>query len=37
VFKKGAVCRIDIDALQLSSPGTLRWFLTPRILRSIRK
>ncbi len=36
-FKKGAVCRIDVDALPPSGPGDLRWLLTPKILRSIRK
>src|SRR4029077_16511769 len=36
-FKKGAVCRIDIDSLPPAGPGTLRWFLTPRILKSIKK
>jgi phosphohistidine phosphatase len=36
-FKKGAVCRIDIDALPPTHPGDLHWFLTPRILRSIKK
>ena len=36
-FKKGAVCRIDVDALPPRGPGTLRWLLTPRILRSLRK
>ena len=36
-FKKGAVCRIDIDAIPPSGPGDLRWLLTPKILRSIRK
>ena len=36
-FKKGAVCRIDVDALPPTSPGTLRWFLTSRIMRSVRK
>jgi len=36
-FKKGAVCRIDVDALPPSGPGELRWLLTPKILRSIRK
>lgn len=34
-FKKGAVCRIDIDAWPPSEPGTLRWFLTPAILRAL--
>ena len=36
-FKKGAVCRIDVDALPPSGPGDLRWMLTTKILRSIRK
>lgn len=36
-FKKGAVCRIDIETLPPAGPGTLRWFLTPKILRAIRK
>lgn len=32
-FKKGAVCRIDLDALPPSGPGALRWLAPPRILR----
>ena len=36
-FKKGAICRIDVDSLPPAGPGKLRWFITPRILRSIRK
>jgi phosphohistidine phosphatase len=36
-FKKGAVCRIDVEALPPSGPGDLRWLLTPKILRAIRK
>ena len=36
-FKKGAVCRIDVDELPPSGPGELRWLLTPKIMRSIRK
>jgi len=36
-FKKGAVCRIDVEALPPSGPGDLRWLLTPKILRSIKK
>jgi phosphohistidine phosphatase len=36
-FKKGAACRIDVDALPPTGPGSLRWFLTPRIMRSLRK
>jgi phosphohistidine phosphatase len=36
-FKKGAICRIDVDALPPGSPGNLRWLMTTRILRAIRK
>jgi phosphohistidine phosphatase len=36
-FKKGAVCRIDVDALPPSGPGDLRWLMTTKILRSIGK
>lgn len=36
-FKKGAVCRIDVATLPSSGPGDLRWFVTPRILRSIKR
>ena len=37
VFKKGAVCRIDVDALPPRGPGTLRWFVTPKMLRGLRR
>ncbi len=36
-FKKGAVARIDVEALPPKAPGTLRWFVPPRFLRNIRK
>jgi phosphohistidine phosphatase len=36
-FKKGAACRIDLETLPPAGPGTLVWFLTPKILRSLRK
>jgi phosphohistidine phosphatase len=36
-FKKGAVCRIDVESLPLAGPGTLRWFVTTKILRSVCK
>jgi phosphohistidine phosphatase len=36
-FKKGGVCRIDVDALPPRGAGNLRWFLTPKILRSLRR
>ncbi len=35
-FKKGAVCRIDLESLPLDGPGALRWFLTPKILRALQ-
>ena len=35
-FKKGAVCRIDVEGLPSPGPGDLRWFLTPKVLRRIR-
>lgn len=34
-FKKGAACRIDLEALPPERSGTLRWFLPPSILRVI--
>jgi len=34
-FKKGAICRIDLERLPPGGPGSLRWFLTPKILRSL--
>ena len=36
-FKKGAVCRVDVDSIPPSGPGDLRWLLTPKILRSVKK
>ena len=36
-FKKGAVCRIDVDALPPAGAGALRWLLTPKILRALKK
>lgn len=37
VFKKGAVCRIDVTTLPPSGAGDLRWFMTARILGAIKK
>jgi phosphohistidine phosphatase len=34
-FKKGAICRIDVDALPPTAPGNVRWFITPKILRRL--
>ncbi len=36
-FKKGAICRIDLDEVPPVSPGDLRWLLTPKILRALKK
>jgi phosphohistidine phosphatase len=36
-FKKGAVCCVEVAALPLTGPGELRWFLTPRMLRTLGK
>lgn len=36
-FKKGAICRIDVDELPPSGPGQLRWFITPKILQALKK
>lgn len=36
-FKKGGVCRIDVERVQSSGTGALRWFLTPRIMRALKR
>jgi phosphohistidine phosphatase len=36
-FKKGAICRIDFETLPPAGPGALRWFITPKVLRSLRR
>lgn len=36
-FKKGAVCRIDVDTLPPRGAGKLRWLLTPKVLRKLRR
>jgi phosphohistidine phosphatase len=37
-FKKGAVCRIDLESLPPSKgSGKLRWLLQPKILRNLKK
>ncbi len=35
-FKKGAICRIDVEALPPTAAGSLRWFMTARTLRRIK-
>lgn len=34
-FKKGAVACIELDGLPPTGPGTLAWFLPPRLLRRL--
>ena len=34
-FKKGSICRIDFETLPPKGTGQLRWFITPKMLRSI--
>jgi phosphohistidine phosphatase len=36
-FKKGAVCRIDVETFPPTGSGAIRWFVTPRILRAAKK
>lgn len=36
-FRKGCVCRIDVPSITSPGRGELRWFLTPDILRRIRR
>lgn len=36
-FKKGAVCRIDLDTLPPTHPGRLVWFAPPKMLRRLGK
>jgi phosphohistidine phosphatase len=36
-FKKGGICRIDIDDVTARHPGRLQWLLTSRQLRAMAK
>jgi phosphohistidine phosphatase len=36
-FKKGSICRVDVDDLPPAGPGDLRWMLTPKMLRALKK
>ena len=36
-FKKGAIARIDVEAVPPKTPGMLRWFIPPKFLRNLRK
>jgi phosphohistidine phosphatase len=35
-FKKGGVCRIDVESLSSRRPGSLSWFVTPKLLRGLK-
>jgi phosphohistidine phosphatase len=35
-FKKGGICRIDFEVFPPKGTGQLRWFVPPRVLRSIK-
>jgi phosphohistidine phosphatase len=34
-FKKGGVCRIDVESLTSRRAGALAWFVTPKVLREL--
>jgi phosphohistidine phosphatase SixA len=34
-FRKGGVCRIDLQGLNEKRPGALIWFVTPKMLRHL--
>lgn len=34
-FKKGGVCRIDVESLTSRRPGALTWFVQPKLLRGL--
>ncbi|RTL45139.1 MAG: phosphohistidine phosphatase SixA [Candidatus Melainabacteria bacterium] len=34
-FKKGAVCRVDVYDLPATSPGVMKWFMTPKMAKLI--
>jgi phosphohistidine phosphatase len=34
-FRKGAICALDVDSATPAGPGTLQWFLPPRVLRRL--
>jgi phosphohistidine phosphatase len=34
-FKKGGICRIDVESLTSRRPGALVWFVPPRLLRRL--
>jgi phosphohistidine phosphatase len=34
-FKKGGICRIDVESLTSRRAGALAWFVTPKVLRKL--
>lgn len=36
-FKKGGICRIDVESLTSRRPGALTWFIPPKLLRGLGK
>lgn len=36
-FKKGAVARVDLDQMPPGGPGDLRWLMTSKFMRSLKK
>jgi phosphohistidine phosphatase len=34
-FRKGGVCRIDVESLTSRRAGSLAWFVTPKVLRQL--
>jgi len=36
-FKKAGVCRIDVASMPPNAPGTLKWFITPKLATQMAK
>jgi phosphohistidine phosphatase len=36
-FKKGGMCRIDLESLTSKRAGSLIWFVTPNVLRQLKR
>jgi phosphohistidine phosphatase len=34
-FKKGGICRVDVESLTSRRAGALAWFVTPKVLRKL--
>lgn len=35
-FRKGGVCRVDVESLTSRRPGALTWFVPPKLLRGLK-